>query len=115
MKKKLSSKTISFRIDSQLAAKLQRQALDQRLSLHEYVREKFLDALSQQELRDEVVELHSELRTISAEIDDLRHDVSALLQKVLIELTDMEEDEVFTWMASRLSAQRIQPTEDETY
>ena len=79
------------------------------------MRERFLDALSQQELRDEVVELHSELRNISAEIDDLRHDVSALLQKVLMELTDMEEDEVQTWMASRLAAQSFQPINDEGY
>ena len=105
MKKKPFSKTISFRIDSQLAAKLHRKALEQRLSLHEYVREILLDALSQQELRDEVIELQSEVQSIGAEIDDLRHDVSVVLYKFLVELTEMEEEEAKGWMARNLSSQ----------
>lgn len=104
MKKKNSSKTISFRIDSRLEAKLHRKALEQRLSVHEYVRELFLDGLSQQELRSEVIELRSEMQNIGAEIDDLRHDVSAMLYKFLVELTDMEEEEARSWMASHLSS-----------
>ncbi|MGI0485487.1 hypothetical protein ACN4EK_08640 [Pantanalinema rosaneae CENA516] len=113
MKKQLSTKTVSFRIDGQLAAKLNRQALDQRLSLHEYIRELFLDALSQQPLRDEVIELHSELRNISAEIDDLRHDLSVILQKFLMELADMDEDEARSWMISRLSSQGFQVADED--
>jgi hypothetical protein len=104
MKKKISSKTISFRIDSRLAAKLHRKALDQRLSLHEYVRELFLDALSQQELRDEVMELRSEMQNFGAEIDNLRHDFSVLVCKFLVELTEMEEEETRSWMANHLSS-----------
>ena len=113
MKKQLSTKTVSFRIDGQLAAKLNRQALDQRLSLHEYIRELFLDALSQQPLRDEVIELHSELKNISAEIDDLRHDLSVILQKFLMELADMNEDEARSWMISRLSSQGFQVADED--
>ncbi|MBE9117252.1 toxin-antitoxin system HicB family antitoxin [Lusitaniella coriacea LEGE 07157] len=102
MKKKPSSKTISFRIDSRLAAKLHRQALEQRLSLHEYVRELFLDALSQQELRDEVIELRTEVQNVGVEIDELRHDVSVVLYKFLVELAEMEEEAAKGWMARNL-------------
>lgn len=107
MKKQPSTKTISFRIDSKLAAKLRKQALEQRLSLHEYVRDLFLDALSQQDLRDEVVELHSEIQNIGAEIDDLRHDVAVVLHKFLVELTEIEETEAKGWIMRHLSSSRF--------
>lgn len=107
MKKQPSTKTISFRIDSKLAAKLRKQALEQRLSLHEYVRDLFLDALSQQDLRDEVVELNGEIQNIGAEIDDLRNDLSVLLYKFLVELTEMEEENARTWIVSRLTSQGL--------
>lgn len=113
MKKTASSKTISFRIDGKLARKLSRKSLELRLSLHEYAREIFLDALSQQDVIDEVTEMRHEMRDVRSDIDDLRYDLGVMLSKLLIELTDADEDTVQQWMTINFSSQKGKPEIDE--
>jgi predicted nucleic acid-binding Zn-ribbon protein len=100
LKTKHTSTTISFRIDSKLASDLTKRAIAKRLSLHEYTRDIFLDALAERELRDELVELHGQVQDVSTAIEDLRHDLSVLFTNVLAELTDLEPEEAESWIAS---------------
>jgi hypothetical protein len=102
MKKATASTTISFRISRQLASELTKKAIAERLSLHEYARNSFLDALAQQELRDEVGNLRSDVQEIGAAIEDLRHDLLAVLCQLLVELTDLEPEEAQRWIDSNL-------------
>ena len=105
------SKTISFRINGKLAGKLSRKALENRQSLHEYAREIFLDALSQQEIRDEVIELRDEMQNFSAELDDLHHALSIVLYKFLVELIDVDDEKAREWIALNLSSHNYQRDE----
>lgn len=100
MRKKQASVTISFRIDSKLASDLSKKAIAQRLSLHEYTRDMFLDALAERELRDELLDLQSEIQDVGTAIADLRHDLSLLFCRFLVELTDLEPEEAQSWIAS---------------
>jgi predicted nucleic acid-binding Zn-ribbon protein len=102
MKKQPSSTTISFRIDSTLANELKKKGLSQRQSLHEYARNLFLDALAERDLRDQVIDLQSDVQDVDAAINDLRHDLSWVLYKFLTELTDLEPEEVQSWIATNL-------------
>lgn len=111
MKKTPSSKTISFRIAGKLAGKLRRKALELGQSLHEYAREIFLDALSQQEIRDEVIELQHEIRNLRAELDDLRHDITLVSCKFLVDFAGADEDEIKQWFTLNLSSQNYRRDE----
>ena len=111
MKKKPSSKTISYRLDAKLAVKLRREALELGQSLHEYARDIFLDALSQQEIRDEVIELQDEIRNLRAELDDLRHDITLVSCKFLVDFAGADEDEIKQWFALNLSSQNYRRDE----
>ena len=55
MKRKPSTTTVSFWLDSKLASDLIKKAITQWLSLNEYTRDIFLDALAERELRDDTV------------------------------------------------------------
>lgn len=98
--KRKSSTTVSFRIDSKLASDLTKKAIAQRLSLHEYTRDMFLDALAERELRDDLIDLQSEIQDVGTAIADLRHDLSLLFCKFLTELTDLEPEEAQSWISS---------------
>lgn len=98
--KRKSSTTVSFRLDSKLASDLTKKAIAQRLSLHEYTRDMFLDALAERELRDELIDLQSEVQDVGIAIADLRHDLALLFCKFLVELTDLEPEEAESWISS---------------
>lgn len=105
MRKQPSSKVISFRIERKLAARLHKKAIAQRLSLNSYIKDLFLEALIQQELRDDLLELHDEVREIGVEVSDLRRDLARVLSKLLTELADWDEGEAEDWILYRFSGQ----------
>lgn len=106
---------MSFRIESKLAASLTKKAIAQRLSLNQYVKDIFVDALVQQDVRDDLMELHHEVQELTADVDGLRRDIALILAVLLTELAEWSEEEVQGWILAHLggNAQSFDDNNDE--
>lgn len=93
---------MSFRIESKLSARLNKKAIAERLSLNQYVKDIFVDALVQQDVRDDLMEIHNEVQDLAADIDGLRRDIALLLSVLLTELAEWSEEEAQNWILSHL-------------
>lgn len=91
---------MSFRIESKLAASLTKKAIAERLSLNQYVKDIFVDALVQQDVRDDLMEIHNEVQDLAADIDGLRRDIALLLSLFLTELAEWSEEDAQSWILS---------------
>lgn len=104
---------ISFRLESKLAARLNKKAIAERLSLNQYVKELFINALVQQDLRDDLMDVHSEVQDVGTEVEGLRRDIALLLSKVLVELADWDEEQAKDWIGFNFSEAAEELFEDE--
>ena len=114
MKKRSASKVVSFCIESKLAARLLKKALAERISLNQYVKDIFVDALIQQDVRDDLMEIHHEVEDLAAEVDGLRNDIALLLSLLLTELAEWSEEDAQRWILTHLGGGVPSSVEDDS-
>ena len=114
MKKRPASKVVSFRIESKLAARLLKKALAERISLNQYVKDIFVDALIQQDVRDDLMEIHHEVEDLAAEVDGLRNDIALLLSLLLTELAEWSKEDAQHWILTNLGGAVPSSVEDDS-
>ncbi|NER93513.1 MAG: toxin-antitoxin system HicB family antitoxin [Symploca sp. SIO1B1] len=102
MKKSPATTVITFRIERKLAARLNKKAVAEHLSLNQYVRSIFIEALVQQDVRDDLTEIHHEVQDLTADVDGLRHDIALMLSVLLTELAEWSEEEAQRWILAHL-------------
>lgn len=95
MKKTVSSETISFRIDCHAADEARRNLAESgAASIHSYARDLFFSGLAEHALQSENNQLHEDLREVSQEVLELRHDLCHLFARTVSMLTDLSVEEV---------------------
>lgn len=95
MKKTASSETISFRIDCHAADEARRNVAESgAASIHSYARDLFLSALAEHAIQAENNQLHEDLREVSQEVLELRHDLHLLFTRSVAMLADLSVEEV---------------------
>ena len=114
MKKSPATTVITFRLERKLAARLNKKAVAEHLSLNQYVRSIFIEALVQQDVRDDLTEIHTDVEDLGAELEGLRRDLALLFSKLLIELADWDEKTAQDWILYNFSAsQDVEEFEEE--
>lgn len=95
MPKMASSETISFRIDRHVADEARRNIAEVgAASIHSYARSLFLSTLGEHSIESENNQLHEDLREVSQEVLELRHDLCLLFTRSVAMLTDLSVEEV---------------------
>ena len=61
-----------------------------------------MDALVQQDVRDDLMELHHEVQELTADVEGIRRDIALLVSVVLTELAEWSEEEAQGWILAHL-------------